>query len=152
MNRRLFIKSSGATVAATCLCGAGFNACTMIQGVSSMTTIPVTSYTIDGNHLIIKLDQVPDLAKIGGSAKLASADHKIAIVKISELEFMVFENRCSHGGRELNYLADQQKIQCTSFGKSRYNLDGEVEKGPAPSPIKLYDSFKEAEQLTIFIT
>ncbi len=54
-------------------------------------------------------------------------------------KYKAFSDRCTHGGRELNYMHSDEILQCSSFGRSTFKLtNGQVIKGPAEGPLAIY--------------
>jgi Rieske Fe-S protein len=67
--------------------------------------------------------------------KNASLDYDIALVKKSKTEFVALKMVCTH---RLNPVTLTEKgFYCPSHG-SEYDIDGNVKKGPAPSPLKRF--------------
>jgi Rieske Fe-S protein len=66
-------------------------------------------------------------------------------------EYLAFSDKCDHGGRELNYLVDQSKLQCSSFGHSEYDLDGKVLKGPAKNALPVFKAQRQGQLLKFSI-
>lgn len=140
-HRRDFLKIMG--IATVCACtGVGLKSCSMIRGVSSTAVIPENSYHFEQNQLTIDLDKADCLRKTGGAGKLTlSGDDeiKLIIVHYETGKYKAFSDRCTHGGRELNYQHEKGQLQCSSFGRSVFKLsNGQVVKGPAEGPLAIY--------------
>lgn len=155
MKRRDFIKA-GAVTAVVCSCG-GFAGCSAITGTSSTPEILEGSFSFNNDMISIDLSKIQPLSKVGGSAKLKIArknqeDLKVIILRQTEDEFLVFSDRCTHGGRELEYLHDQEKLTCVSFGSSKFDLKGEVLSGPAKDPLKRFTIAKNNNTLEIAVS
>lgn len=143
MKRRKFLKTSGALVAVGCTCGGMLNSCTMLSGVSNTPAAPADSYQILSDKLIINPAKIPSLNEKIASVKFEVEKEdgemlKLLVSKVSADNFIVVENACTHGQRELEYKPDEQIIQCTSFGHSQYSVEGKVLKGPAPKDLKVF--------------
>lgn len=156
MKRREFIKASAGTASVLCTCSLGFGltSCAAITGNSSTPEAPAGSFTFKENKLIIDLAKIPELKQNGYSVKIedkkvSSSNFKIIIAHTGNRNFLAYENRCTHGGREIEYLADENKFQCISFGHSSFTLDGKVISGPADSPLKKYRVEQKDEKLMI---
>ena len=152
MERRKFIKTSGTLIACTCAVG-GFNACKAMSGVSKTPLAAESSYSYSEGKLTLDLTKNPELTKAGGSIKLefeAKKElQKLLVANAGDQKYLVFTNKCTHGQREIEYLHDDNKLQCVSFGHSQYNVDGKVIKGPAPEALKKYEV--ETENNMLFI-
>lgn len=142
MKRRKFIKTSGTVIACTCAVGS-LNACKAISGVSKTPLAAENSYTFSDGTLTIDLSKNPNLLKAGSSIKLefeAKKElQKILIAKTKENDYQVFTNKCTHGQREIEYMHNENKFQCVSFGHSQYDSKGSVIKGPAPKALKKHE-------------
>jgi nitrite reductase/ring-hydroxylating ferredoxin subunit len=141
-NRRDFLKTMGFATVCACTGLAGLNGCSMIKGVSSTAVMPEDSYQLAGNELTIFLDKADCLKQTGGAGKisLTSEDEiKIIVVHHEPGKYKAFSDRCTHGGRELNYQHEKGQLQCSSFGHSSFKLsNGHVIKGPAEGPLAIY--------------
>jgi hypothetical protein len=54
-NRRSFIKTAGIIAGTTCIAGAGFCSCSMMEGVSNTPSIPASAIHVDENKFTIML-------------------------------------------------------------------------------------------------
>lgn len=144
MERLQFINKSVLIAAAVCLCGIGINSCTMITGVSNTPVAMENSYSRTGNEVIVKLASIPSLANVGGSVKFILANGndkplKIIIARSGTDDYCIFADRCTHGGRELTYIHEDKIMRCTSFCHSKFDMQGNVVGGPAPTALKRYE-------------
>lgn len=93
--------------------------------------------------IIIDLAKSECLALPGGAGKLsvetgAEKPLKLIVIQTAEEQFKVFLDCCTHGGQELNYLHEEGKLQCSSFGHSEFSMKGQAIKGPAEDPLALF--------------
>ena len=157
-NRRDFIRKAGLATVCVCTGLAGVNGCSMIGGISRTPGIMSDAWELDGDSLIVDLDKVDSLREPGGSGKLTVADRangdetKIIIIHHKEEEYKAFADCCTHGCRELNYLYDKEQLECSSFGKSAFSLNGKVIKGPAEDDLKTYSLQKTDNKINIKIS
>ncbi|TVQ09469.1 MAG: hypothetical protein EA361_15445 [Bacteroidetes bacterium] len=155
-NRREFLKTMGIATLCACTGAAGFNSCSMIKGVSKTTPIPSEAITHNGNFLMIDLEQSAFLQITGRAGKISLEDEdqtKIIVVHHSPGQYKAFSDRCTHGGRELNYLHEKEQLQCSSFGHSAFKLtNGHVIKGPAEGPLAIYPTSKSGNILNVQIS
>jgi nitrite reductase/ring-hydroxylating ferredoxin subunit len=153
--RRDFLKSMGLATVCACTGLAGFNSCSMIKGVSSTPALAPDAWQWDGSNLTIFLDKADNLRKIGNAGKLTIAGEdeiKIIVVHYQAGKYKAFSDRCTHGGRELNYKHEEAQLQCSSFGHSSFKLtNGQVIKGPAEGPLAIYPVETDSDILTIVL-
>ena len=129
----------------------------MITGTSEVTLAPEESYWLRDGKLVMKLSKIGALDKPGGAVKLAisvtpGADPvKVLIVRPDDKTFIAFQDRCTHGKRELNYRHETRLLECSSFGHSKFDLRGKVLKGPAAAPLSLYSCEKQDGELFVKI-
>jgi nitrite reductase/ring-hydroxylating ferredoxin subunit len=150
--RRDLLMASGAVL--TCACAAaGLPACAVITGKSDMPFVPPEALRLSGGKLVIDLARVPALAAAGGSAKVVApgTDRKVCIVRSAEDQFEAFFNRCTHGGRELEYRHGEHKLRCVSFGHSEFDLEGRKLAGPAKGNLTKLAVSRTGDSLEIAI-
>jgi cytochrome b6-f complex iron-sulfur subunit len=130
--RRDFLEAGSAVMACACA-AAGASACAVVSGRSAMPPVPPEALRLSDGKLVVDLARVPALGSVGGSAKLVSpgTETKVCIVRSAESQFEAFVNRCTHGGRELEYRHEQRTLRCVSFGHSTFDLEGRKLGGPA---------------------
>lgn len=143
MERRQFINKSALATAALCTCAIGIDSCTMISGISDTPVAPENSFSRRDNEVVVKLANIPSLAVVGGSAKFSIAKDndkplKIIIARTGTVDYCIFADKCTHGGRELTYNHEDKIMQCTSFGHSKFDMKGNVLGGPAHDTLKKY--------------
>ncbi len=151
VNRKEFLKVSGAAAACACA-GVSFNGCSMVTGVSNTPAAPERSFSLKAKRLIVDTAKIPELGTDGGSVKLKTgegdAERKVIIVR-SGNRYLAYEDRCTHGQRELEFAPADGKLCCVSFGQSEFDLDGNVLGGPAEGPLKKYRLILEGNLLNI---
>jgi len=143
MKRRTFIRTTGLGTATVCTCGLVVDSCTMISGISHTPVAPEESIQLSEYEVTLDLKLIPELNKSGGSVKFEITQYeeeplKILVINSGEDGLMAYANRCTHGGREIEYRAEDGILQCVSFGHSKYDLNGQVKGGPAPAPLKKF--------------
>jgi len=145
MQRRTFLKTTGAAVACACLASTGLS-----QAMEKLMAqpLPPDSYRIEGNKLILDLSKVPKLQETGGSASLEADKKKIIIVHPAEQDYKAFMNKCTHMGSSLAYKPQDGFIQCPLHG-SRFDMSGKVLKGPAKTPIAQFKTTLNKSELTV---
>jgi cytochrome b6-f complex iron-sulfur subunit len=155
-NRREFIKTAGIATVCACTGLATFSGCSMFMGVSDTPVIPATQYNLAGENLILDLLQIDCLREAGSAGKLtlqqSQKEMKIIVLHHKPGKYKVFADKCTHGGRELNYNHTEARLKCSSFGKSTFNADnGVVIKGPAEDALTIYSAEVQKDKLIILI-
>jgi len=154
MKRNEFLKTGSALVFCSCCGTTVLNGCKAISGNSDTFVAPPNSYSVDGNTLRVSLDQVPILKDVGNSIQLDIPDKKknLIIIHESANEYKTYEDKCTHGGRELEYKPDKKILWCVSFSHSEFDLEGKVVKGPAPDSILTFPTLLDNDELFIDLT
>jgi Rieske Fe-S protein len=154
ISRREFIKLTGTTVVCTCLGVTGTSGCAA-RPTSNTPCAPVGSYRIGNNTVILVLSKVEALREVGGAVKLTLNDKddselKIIVVHAGDQDYRAFADRCTHNGKELNYLHAEEKLACSGLS-SQFDLEGNVIRGPAEDGLFRYHLRQEDEELLIEI-
>jgi nitrite reductase/ring-hydroxylating ferredoxin subunit len=96
-----------------------------------------SGYTIE-----IDLQRAPELAQPGGALRLEEKGlpQRMLVVRLANGNVRAFHNRCSHmRSRRLDPIPGTNHLCCCSRQGSRFDENGKVIKGPAHSPIAVYD-------------
>jgi len=156
VNRRDFIKTSGAAIACTYLGSLCMHSCSPFSSFSNTAVAPGESYRIEAGQILLNLEQTPALTAPGGSVKL-EFDHpdsgtrtKILILHPEDTSYLALANVCTHKGKELEYVHPDKQIECVS-GHSKFDLNGRVLKGNAESPLTTYKTKLEGNLLYVII-
>jgi nitrite reductase/ring-hydroxylating ferredoxin subunit len=153
ITRREFMKLTGATVVCACVGGAiGTSGCTA-RKASDTPPAPEGSYRREGDRVIVSLSEVPDLKEEGGAVKFTldgedGSELKVIVVHSEDDTCRAFADRCTHSGKELDYLHEDRKLQCLS-GKAQFDLEGDVLRGPAEDALLTYPLRRAGEELVI---
>lgn len=154
MERREFIKWTGATVVCMCTGVLGTSGCAG-KPASDTPCAPVGSYRMRDGRVIVALSAVEDLQAVGGAVKFTLSDEggserKLIVVHVADVEYRAFADSCTHNGKELNYLRAEGKLVCCGRS-SQFDLAGNVIKGPAEDTLLRYHLFQDGEELVIEI-
>ena len=154
MERREFIKLTGATVVCMCAGVLGASGCGG-KPTSDTPCAPVGSYRMEDSRLIVALSAVEDLHAVGGVVKFTlsgegDSERKVIVVHVADKEYRAFADSCTHNGKELNYLHAEGKLACCGRS-SQFDLAGNVIKGPAEDALVRYPLWQEGEELVIEI-
>lgn len=140
-NRREFLKTSGATIACTCLGSLCVQGCTSpFSSTSDTPTATTWSYRIEAEQIVLDLEKTPELRAPGDSVKLEfkhsdmRRSAKILIVHPEDTSYLAFSNFCTHRGKEIEYHHPDKRLACVS-GHSTFDLKGRVVEGKADDPL-----------------
>jgi len=156
LDRRNFLKVSGALAACSCIGVTGINGCSMIKGVSSTPAALPESFSVSNGTITLDLSKNAELKKAGQAVKFTVQDQqgaelKIIVIHAEPNTFKAFRDSCTHGGRELNYEHADKKFICSSFGHSQFDLSGTRLKGPAEKPLTEFACTVENDKISINI-
>ncbi|NIM91490.1 MAG: Rieske 2Fe-2S domain-containing protein [Candidatus Aminicenantes bacterium] len=153
-SRREFLKVSGTTIACTCLGGVCLSGCSAFSGVSSTPLAPSGSYRKELGRLVVELEKIEELKRVGGSVKLSihnpekGEDIKIILIHPENKTYLAFSDRCTHRGKELEFVHPEKKLRCASR-HSEYDLSGQVLKGNAEEPVPVYATELDGSKLIV---
>jgi len=151
MKRREFLETTAGVVLISCGC----SGCSAFTGVSDMDELAQDLMLLNNGEVKISLDKVPKLKEKGYGLKFHVAgpenEIKIVLVHANDDQFYALENKCTHGGRELVYRADDEIMRCTSFGHSKFELDGDLVKGPAKRDLMHFPITADHNEIIITI-
>lgn len=75
-----------------------------------------------------------ELQKIGGWKVVENGDEKLIIARTDENNFVACSAICTHRGCVVQYAHEAKQFVCPCHG-ARFDLDGNVTKGPAKRPL-----------------
>jgi nitrite reductase/ring-hydroxylating ferredoxin subunit len=155
INRRDFIKLTGATALCACAGAVGISGCSNSGGASSIPLASQGSYRRDGDLVIVSLSAADPLNPVGGAVRITfgdggDAEIRMVIVHAQDGTYRAFADRCTHNGKELDYLPEAQKLQCRS-GQAQFDLEGNVLRGPARRALPVYPARREGDQLLVVV-
>jgi len=82
INRREFIKLTGATALCACAGAAGLSGCATSGGASNIPLAPQGSYRRDGSLLIVSLTAAAPLNPVGGAVRVTLDDNESAEIRV----------------------------------------------------------------------
>jgi len=123
MNRRSFLKQAGAVLPLVAGCAAAG---------TTLRQVPVQN-----GKAFVSLADFPELSAVGGAAKLQIQGQRdpIFLVRTGESRYTALSSLCTHLACQVRKQA--QTFRCPCHG-STYDLEGEVLRGPAQSPLKRF--------------
>lgn len=89
------------------------------------------------SELVLKMRDYKDLSRVGGFQVIATKDDKIIVARTEESVFVACSAICTHRGCQLQYEHSSKQFICPCHG-ARFNLNGQVARGPATRPLKSY--------------
>ena len=91
------------------------------------------------SEITVDLARAPELSLKGSALRLEgrSLPTRVLLVHGLDGKFYAFVNKCTHGGRRIDPLADSDKIQCCSVGKSTFDYAGKRHSGSAKSNLTI---------------
>ncbi|MBN1999050.1 Rieske 2Fe-2S domain-containing protein [candidate division KSB1 bacterium] len=151
-SRREMIKITALAAGGLCTCRV-FGAAVKLSDCCNTPDLEKESYIIQENRIIIDLTKAPSLAESGHAAVISKPDRKIEliIVRSEENKFFALSRLCAHGRQILSYNRHRKLLQCNSYNHSLFHLDGQVYKGPAPTPLDSYKLETHQEKITVFL-
>jgi Rieske Fe-S protein len=153
ISRKAFLAGGAAAAAAAagaCLCTK--TGWATLSGVGATPEIAPDAYDIgEDQGLRIRLDKVPELARVGGSVKIldSAIDDSLIVVRKTEDVYVAASIKCTHRGVEVEYRAEDNCFRCASLGGSRFKTSGEKIGGFAKGPLKTYPVSPEGNILVI---
>lgn len=157
MQRREFVQT-GLTMAAFSLYPVCAGSCSAGGNGAGAPDIPAEAMTREGGILTIDLGKAGFLQSpeaIGRTEVELSPDEKLRILVVHHPEgrYSAVENKCTHAGMRLSFRPDFKGegplLRCNSFGHSRFSLQGDVLKGPAKNPLRVFAVELHEESLRI---
>lgn len=148
LERRNFLKKSGALAIMSAFGVSFFTSCADEEDSPGLPQAPSTGITVQGDQVIVNLDQATALNNPGGWALVTSA--RLLIVNIGTNQFSALTSVCTHSNCERNWTFSNNVFTCTCHN-SRFNTDGSVVNGPALTPLVQYPTSLNGRTLTINI-
>ena len=141
-------------MACTCLGVLGTSGCGG-NPASNTPPAPPGSYRVQDGRVYVALSEMGTLLGVGGAVKctlehMDGSERKVIIVRPGEADYRAFANACTHNGKELNYLLAERLLACCGRS-SRFDLVGNVIKGPAEDALLRYRVWQEGGELGIEI-
>lgn len=95
------------------------------------------------DEAVLKVDEKSPLNKVGGFDVIETkAAGRVIIVRTADMGFSAYSARCTHKGGKIKYDEKTGQLFCPSHG-SRFDLQGQVVKGPATKPLQTFAAQNE---------
>lgn len=98
--------------------------------------------------LAIGMDKLDKLKDIGSSMTLKIKDRMVLFIRDGEDSVLGFDPTCTHQQCTVEHKAGSDKIECPCHG-SIFDLEGNVLKGPAETPLHRFETSLEDERVVI---
>ncbi|MBT3222133.1 MAG: Rieske 2Fe-2S domain-containing protein [Proteobacteria bacterium] len=98
------------------------------------TKIPAdgTSWEVRDGTVVVDLEKATELRQRGDAVRLEKnglGGKRILLIHSND-GYQAYINKCTHGGRRLDPLADGESMSCCSLGKTTYDAEGQWVSGP----------------------
>lgn len=99
----------------------------------------------------VDLKRAPELAEPSGALRVEGPDvpRRVLVFHGEDGQYYAVCNKCTHGGRRLDPDPAEGSLQCCSVGKTTYNYDGEVLRGPAPNQLHRFSVTVDGDSLRV---
>jgi Rieske Fe-S protein len=90
-------------------------------------------------EIVVDLARAPELSLKGSALRLEGRSLPTRVLLVHGLDgnFYAFVNKCTHGGRRIDPLADTDQVQCCSVGKSTFDYAGKKISGTAKKDLTI---------------
>ena len=149
IGRRTFLRLAGSVTVCACTGAVGISGCAL-AGAAHTPLAPEGSYRREEGQVVVTLSATGDLARAGGAVRLALDEKEVKLVVVHSRDqvYHAFADRCTHNGKELDYIHEEQEMRCRSR-KSRFDLAGSLITGPAMGGLKVYPVHRQQDELVI---
>jgi cytochrome b6-f complex iron-sulfur subunit len=89
-----------------------------------------------------------ELMTVGGAMLIDSSNDTIMVVRMSDTQAIALSAICTHAGCSMDYEAAQQLLNCACHG-SQFSTAGNVVRGPANRPLRLYTATLANNVITV---
>jgi nitrite reductase/ring-hydroxylating ferredoxin subunit len=153
INRRGFIKLTGAVILLGCTGALCMSACSSWRDECYVPLAPEGSYRSEGGRVILLSSTLGSLAAEGSAVKLVFVDEeeiveRLIVIHSEDGKHHAFVDHCTHNMKELYYLREDKLLRCFS-GKSYFDMEGNVMRGPAEKPLHGFPIWQEADRVII---
>jgi Rieske Fe-S protein len=114
------------------------------------SALPTAASSRCGNGDCIDLGNAAnqDLTAAGGAMLIDTANDTIMVIRISDSQVIALSAICTHAGCSMDYDASQQQLDCGCHG-SRFSTTGNVLRGPATRPVRVYTATLAGSTITV---
>ncbi len=125
-----------------------------LLGICETKPLDSAMWSLDGEtarlHVVEKADVLPK----GGGVYLQGRGLKrpVLVIRTHDDSYLAFTNRCPHGNRKVDHVADQRVLRCCSVNHSTFDYDGKRLTGPAKEALKRHRVSVEGGDLIVTMT
>lgn len=116
-------------------------------GVGGALAVSVAGAARAGK-LAVRLDQVPALKQVGGSAIVKLKGEQVLLIRRSAGEIRALSPICTHRQCYVSYNSTTRRVECGCH-HSGFDLQGRVLYGPAPSPLPRYETRLDGDRILV---
>ena len=100
-----------------------------------------TCWEVRDGTIVVDLDKATELRQKGDAVRLEKhgLGRKRVLLVHNNDGYNAYLNKCTHGGRRLDPLADGESLRCCSMGRTTYDTKGECVSGPGQKPLTKLD-------------
>ena len=156
LNRRGFIKLTGAAFLSGCAGAIGMGACSSWRDECYVPWAPEESYRLEDERVILLTSVFNSLAAASNAVKLVFGNNGEAVDRLIVIhpevgKYHAFLDHCTHNKKELYYLHEDELLRCHS-GRSYFDMEGNVMRDPAEMPLRVFPTRHEADCVIIEYT
>lgn len=109
--------------------------------------IPTIQGSVANGVVTVNIDANSPLSSVGSAALVQYSGGLLLVARTGQSSFTALTSVCTHAGCTVNEYANQI-YTCLCHG-SQYNIDGQVVRGPATNPLRVYQTQFSSNALTI---
>jgi nitrite reductase/ring-hydroxylating ferredoxin subunit len=130
----------------------GLAGCSGAERACDIPVAPQGSLRREGDWVLLSLSAAEALSPVGGAVRCAlggeDAETRLVVVHSAPETYRAFADQCTHNGKALEVLPESGTLQCRS-GKARFDLEGQVLRGPAERALLAYPVRRQGDELVI---
>ena len=88
------------------------------------------------------------LTSAGGAMLVDMDNDTIMVVRVSDTQVVALSAICTHAGCSMDYSTTQHVLDCPCHG-SQFSIDGQVTRGPANRPLRVYSVTLANNMITV---
>ena len=116
-------------------------------GPSNVPLLSTVNGTVSGSTVQVQIDSSSALAAVGGAALVRSSSGVFLVARTGDQTFTALTSTCTHQTCTITGF-DGGDYVCPCHG-SRFTTSGRVVNGPAPAPLRAFNSSFANNVLTI---
>jgi Rieske Fe-S protein len=116
-------------------------------GPSNISQLPTVNGTAIGSTVQVQIDSSSPLAAVGGAALVRSSSGYVLVARTGDQAFTALTSICTHQTCTIDGW-DGSGYVCPCHG-SRFTTSGRVVNGPAPAPLRSFNTAFANNVLTI---